>query len=141
MFMILIALQFSLILYHDINAEDTTVWNFIVNLDQWNWSSFIIVLGGLAAAAALVGISAGGAFRFVTDFLVMGPAIAGLASIGVVFINFGNVIRDELIGRFFVGCGGAVSCAPANILTGVIIGPLAFLYAWTVMEWWRGKDV
>lgn len=141
MFMILIALQAAMMLYANGTTSDTDLWTFVWNIDQWGSLAFIVSLGAIAAAIGLTGISSGSVFGFKTDFLVMAPAIAGLISIGVVFTNLGNMIRDELVARVFTACADpSVSCTPATYIVAIIVGPLALYYAWTVVEWWRGKD-
>lgn len=142
MFMILIALQAAMMLYANGSTQDNDLWTFVWNMDNWGSLGFIISLGAIATAIGLTGISSGSIFGFKTDFLVMAPAIGGLISIGVVFTNLANMIRDELIGTFFTACSnpGVASCSPANYVIALTVGPIALYYAWTVVEWWRGKD-
>ena len=139
MFLILIAIQACLILYVDQTPSQTDLWSFVINIQDWSSLGFIITLSAIALAIGLTGISSGSVFGFKTDFLIMGPAIAGLISMGIVFTNLANVIRDELISRVFTGCAVS-SCAPVNWILALTIGPIALYYAWTVIEWWRGKD-
>jgi hypothetical protein len=141
MFMILIAIQFCLIIYMDQDPNQTSIWKFVMNLDNWSSSDVLLIFGGIAAFLLLAGIASGGTFRFVTDFIVLGPVITGLLSIGVVFTNLAGVVRRDLINRFFTSCIGAASCYPATLLTAISIGPFALYYAWCVLEWWRGKDM
>ena len=143
MFLILIALQAALILYA---APMTTVggnslWTFATNIDNWSSLTFVLSLIGIAGGIGLLGIAAGTAFGFKTDFLIFSVAIPGFLLMGSVFINFANVLRDELISRVFVGptCTLA-SCSPATFIVAIIIAPIAFYYVWVVIEWWRGKD-
>ena len=28
----------------------------------------------------------------------------------------------------------------SNLAVSLLVGPLAFYYVWTIVEWWRGKD-
>lgn len=142
MFLILIALQASLLLYHGTETM-TDIWEFVMNIDQWGSLTFILSLTAIALAIGLTGISSGSVFGFKTDFLVMGPAIGGLISIGVVFTQLANIIRDELIGTVFTSClanSSAASCPSANFIVALLVGPFALYYVWTVIEWWRGKD-
>lgn len=145
MFLILIAIQGALLMYHSTTPQNTTIWNFIMNTDKWNTQDFMMIFGGIAAMVALIGISAGGTFRFVSDFLTLGVMVTGLISIGVVFTNLANVLRSELVSRFFPSCIGlngytVATCTPVNLIVGLAIGPWMLYYAWTVIEWWRGKD-
>ena len=136
--MVLIAIQAALILYTDSDADNTDIWTFVTSSDSWKSIGFLITLGSIAAAIGLTGISSGSIFGFKTDFLVMAPAIGGLIGMGVVFTQLAAKMRDELISRVFTGC--ALPCNAVNIILAVTIGPLAFYYAWTVIEWWRGRD-
>ena len=141
MFLILIAIQGCLILYADQTAQDTPIWNFVMNIENWSGTTLFVTLGAIALAIGLSGIASGGSFRFVTDFIVFAPAITGLLTIGVIFTNLASVIRDELIARLFApACVVGASCVPANFIVGILIGPVAFFYAWTVCEWWRSPS-
>ena len=142
MFLILLALQAAIMLYHG-TSQDNDLWNFIMNTDNWSSQNLIISLGAIALAIGLTGISSGSVFGFKTDFLIMAPAIGGLISIGVVFAQLANIIRDELISTVFTACindPSAGACSSANFIVGILIGPFALYYVWTVIEWWRGKD-
>ena len=142
MFFILIALQAGMLLFYNSSSANTQLWDFLWNQDNWTSLGFILTVGALAAGLLLAGITAGTSFRFITDFIVMGPAIVGLISIGVVFTNFTNLIRKELISNIFTECVdlSPIACTPVNFIIAITIGPIAFYYVWTVCEWWRGKD-
>ena len=144
MFLILIAIQACLILYAAPMTAPTggnAVWNFVININNWSSISFLLGLIGIAGGIGLIGIAAGTAFGFKTDFLIFAGAIAGFISMGSIFVNLGNVLRDDLIARVFVGDSCTLaSCAPVTFIIAITIAPVAFFYAWTVIEWWRGKD-
>jgi len=144
LFFIMVAIQASLLMFAQQTPQTTDLWSFMTNIDNWNSLTFILTLVGIAGAIGLVGIAATSLFGFKTDFLMLAPAIAGLISMGVVFINLANVLRDELVSRVFTDCGVSPAalhaCAPVNWILAITIAPLAFFYVWTVMEWWRGKD-
>lgn len=138
MFLVLIAIQACLIIYADPSSLTTDLWTFLINMDNWNNITFIIGLVAIASAIGLTGIVAGTMFGFKTDFLIMAPAIAGLISMGAVFVQLGSSIKSELAARVFPACGAV--CLPANFIIAITLGPVALYYAWTVIEWWRGKD-
>ena len=140
MFLILIVIQASLLIYQAGDTEETDIWKFVWNFNNWSSLTFILSLVGIAAGIGIIGISAGSSFKFVTDFIVMGPAIAGLLSIGVVFTNLGKAMYNELVNRIFTECILTTSCTPATFIIAITLGPLALYYVWTVIEWWRGKD-
>lgn len=140
MFLLLIAIEACLILYTDHATSATALWDFVTHLDQWNNLQWIIALVGLAGAVSLLGITSGSSFRFITDFIVVAPAIAGLISIGVVFVDLANVVGNDLISRFFITCGALSTCPPAIFIIAITIGPIAFFYVWTVISWWRNTD-
>jgi len=139
MFMILIAIQAALIAYANQTPQDTSLWNFVTTPQNWNNTNFILGLVGIAGTIALAGIIAGTIFGFRTDFIIFAGAIAGLISIGSTFVGLYNVLHDELVSRIFIGCG--TSCTPVNWILAITLGPIAFYYVWTVIEWWRGKDI
>ena len=140
MFMILIAIQFCLILYMDQPANNTQLWKFVTGVNNWGTTDLIVLFSTLAGGLLLAGIASGGTFRFVIDFTVVSQAIAMLFGFGVVFMNLESVVRKEFVSRFFPGCP-INTCTPAILLSAIIIGPFALYYLWSVIEWWRGKDV
>ena len=143
MFLVLVAIQACLILYA---APMTTtgggsIWTFMTNIENWSSLTFLLGLIGIAGGIGLLGIAAGTAFGFKTDFLIFAGAIAGFISMGSIFVNLANALRDDLIARIFVGPTCTIaSCAPVTFFVAITIAPVAFFYAWTVIEWWRGKD-
>lgn len=139
MFLILIAIQACLLIYAAPNSLTTDLWTFVTNMDNWNNIDFILALVGIAGAIGLTGIVAGTMFGFKTDFLIFAPAVAGLLSMGVVFTQLASTMRSELISRFFPTCDLS-NCGPVTFIIAITIGPIALYYAWTVIEWWRGKD-
>jgi hypothetical protein len=167
-FLVLIALQASMLIYaaptsmidHCSSAAYTTqddceagggtwyansnsLWNFVTNLDNWNSLGFILGFVGIAAGIGLVGVTAASIFGFKTDFLIFATAIAGFISMGgIVFINLANMIKNELTSKIFTDCvPGVLSCTPVNYIVAVTLGPFAFYYVWTIIEWWKNKDM
>ena len=143
MFLILIALQACLILYASpmTTTGGGNLWTFVTNIENWSSLAFILGLIGIAGGIGLLTIAAGTAFGFKTDFLIFAGAIAGFISMGSIFVNLANVLRDDLIARVFVGATCTLeSCPPVTFIVAVTIAPIAFYYVWTVIEWWRGKD-
>lgn len=142
MFLILIALQACLIIYSDKTPDNTDLWKFVTGMANWSSLGFIVTLTAIAAAVIYGGISPGGFMGFRYDFLIMAPAIGGLIGLGVVFTSLATVIRDELVSRIFTTCdlSTLIGCNPVIFIIAITVGPVAFYYAWTVVEWWRGKD-
>ena len=138
MFLVLLAIQVCLVLYTDQTPSETDLWSFAMNMDNWNTLQFIGTLAAIAGGVGLVGITAASIFGFKTDFLIFAIAIPGIIYMGSVIVNLGNVIRDELVSRVFIGCG--LSCPQANFVLAIVLAPLALIYVWSVVEWWRGKD-
>lgn len=156
MFFILIAIQACLLLYnvpcHSFavdgvtcldNVGNNSLWDFITNLDNWNSLEFILAWFGIAGGIGLVGITAGSVFGFKTDFIILATAIPGFISIGIVFSQLANVVRDQLM-SWFMSAGvttcTAASCPAATFFVAITIAPIAFYFVWTILEWWRGKD-
>jgi hypothetical protein len=141
MFMVLIAIQACLIIYHDPTPENTPIWAFVNSLNQWNTIGFILGIAAIAAGIGLVGITAASVFGFKTDFLIFAPAMFGFITMGIVFTNLAKVIQSDLIGYIFTTCdiNHPINCAPVNLCL-VPLGIVALYYVWTVVEWWRGKD-
>jgi len=143
MFLVLVAIQACLILYAApmTSTGGGSIWTFMTNIESWSSLTFLLGMIGIAGGIGLLGIAAGTAFGFKTDFLIFAGAIAGFISMGSIFVNLANVLRDDLIARVFIGptCTLA-SCPPVTFFIAITIAPVAFFYAWTVVEWWRGKD-
>lgn len=118
-------------------------------MDPTSWSSatFILAIAGIVGSVALaVGLGLSGVGIGVkTDTIIFATFIPGLVAIGSTFLNLYNQIYSELTARFF---GGATvcnqwalgTCGPATFIAGLLVGPIAFFYIWTIIEWWRGKD-
>ena len=142
LFILLIAIQACLMIYTAQDPAETDLWTFIMNMDNWDNLNFILAIVGIAGGIGVIGLAAGSVFGFKTDFLIMASAIYGLISIGVIFTHLANVVRDELISRFFPLCyeGLITNCNIVNLIVALFVGVIAFVYAWTVVEWWRGKD-
>ena len=143
-FFILIALQAGMLLFGNPTTETTTIWEFVTNIDNWNSLKFIVGIGAVALTAYASALAAGNLFGFKTDFLMFAPAVTGFISMGVIIVNFATTIRNDLIARIFSECAYAPytinTCPPVNLILAITVGPLAFYYLWTVVEWWRGKD-
>ena len=144
MFLVLIAIQIALLMYGAPTPENTPIWEFVTNFNNWSALTFITAAIGLAGGVFLVGAAISGLAGFKTDFLILAPVIGGLLSIGVVFANLARVIGNDLTNTFFTTCDidhiTATSCNAPTIILAVLVGVPAFIYAWTVLEWWRGKD-
>jgi hypothetical protein len=163
MFFVLIAIQAVMIIYGSQTlagaGDGGGIWSFIMNMDRWGSLTFTLALVGIAAGIGLVGIIAASTFGFKTDFLIFAPAVAGFISLGVVLTNLAMFLKNQLIDIAFKcdpGLAGTVivngivtpmltyctdsQTYAATFIIGIIIGPLAFYYVWTIVEWWRGKD-
>ena len=142
MFFLLIAIQACLLIYHNPTAEATTIWDFIVGMDQWNSMWFIVTLIGITALVGGIGIAATSLLGVKTDFLIFACAIPGFISMGLIFMNLARVVENELRGRiFYDSCtAGPLGCPPVTLAVGLTIGLIAFYYVWTIIEWWRAKD-
>jgi hypothetical protein len=143
MFLVLIAIQVCLVLYGDQTAADTVIWTFVTGLQSWGTLPFILALVGIAGGIALVGVYAASAFGFKTDFLIFAPAIAGFVSCGIIFTNLAKVLQSSLL-NIFTSCDIAnktwATCGQVDTIVAITIGIPAFIYVWTIIEWWRGKD-
>jgi len=147
MFLVLIAVQACLVLYIGESNEvagSNAIWDLIMNVNNWGNLNFLASLVGVAMGIGLVGIAAASVFGFKTDFLLFGSMITGLIALGSVFISLFNTVRSNLISMIFdsAGCtlADTTSCFEANLVSALIVGPVALYYIWTVIEWWRGKD-
>lgn len=144
MFFILIALQAIMTLYVGADYHSNTdLWTFVTNMDNWNSAVFVLGVFGLALSIGLATIVVGGFLGVKTDFMVFAVAIPGLITMGIVFKNFATFMRDELTSRLAAIDPACLleACPAANWITAVVVGPIAFYYVWTVVEWWRGKDM
>jgi len=143
MFIILIAIQACILLYHDSSPMDNALWTFVNGMDSWGSLDFVLAIFGIAAGLYGVGIAVGTIFGTRTDTLIFASAVAGFLSIGYVFSNLAGIIRAELIGRIFTTCIGQplAFCTPVNLMIAVTIGPFALYYVMTVWDWWKGRDM
>ena len=126
-------------------TESNSLWTFLIQTDKWNSTFFIILMVGMSLTILIPALFIGGAtFRFITDFMVFAPAVGFLIAIGVVFMNLAAFIRSEILARILpTWCmtpGGGL-CPTGVYILAVFVAPFAFYYMWTVIEWWRGRDI
>lgn len=148
LFLVLIAIQAAILIYGggdnaESNPQQNTLWSFVTRMDLWESSNLITVFGTIALALVAGGITSGSYFTQKLDFPIMAAVVGGLLSIGAVFSQLADIFRSELMARVFTACTGTswTACPSANFIVAMVIGPLAFYYAWTVVEWWRAKDM
>jgi len=162
MFFILIVIQAVLIIYANQDpaggGDGGSIWTFIMNMNRWGSKAFTLALIGIAVGIGIVGIIAASMFGFKTDFLIFAPAVFGFISLGVVLTNLAMFLQSQLI-ALALSCEGVTGttivkgivtssyeyCMSSQtylstFIVGLIVGPLAFYYVWTIIEWWRGKD-
>jgi len=143
MLIILICIQFCLILYSDQTVQATDTWELVTNSANWNNTTFILSIIGIAGSIGLVGIVAGSIFGFKTDFIIFAIAIPGLISLGLPFVNLYNVLSSEITSRFFPGCGVGIAtgCNITNLILATTLGAVFVFYVFTVIDWWRNRDM
>jgi len=137
MFIILIALQASMLIYHTSEAAPTSIWQFVVNPTMWAGTDWIIAFAGVATLLGAIGIVGGTVFGIKTDTVIFAPLVFGLMTMGAIFVKLYDLIQSELVARVF---GGGLGLVPSMFISGIIVGPWALYYVWSVIEWWRGKD-
>jgi hypothetical protein len=140
MLIFLIAVALALVIYIGPDATNYPLRNnvlflFITNSTGWSSTQILTDLIGVAATVGLAGIIAGSVFGFKTDFLLLSTMVGGLLLIGSILISLNVVFTSQMASIF--GCTDLTTCDPANWVTWIVIAPIAFLYVWTVLEWWR----
>lgn len=117
-----------------------SVWEIVTNPDRWNSLTFIATFVLVAGALGAIGAIAGTYFGFTTDFIVFAPLVASLAAMGVVLTNLYTTLFGPLVSMF--GCSSLTGqCAQTvRYILIPLVGIPAFIYFWTLIEWWRGKE-
>lgn len=132
----------------NLTTNETAIWEFFINPTNWNGSTFITILIGVGAIAA---ISTVAAWATKSD-------IALLISVFIVIINAGvipivaiwQVIHRELWGIFCSGSlNGSIDLASAScqgspyttatLFTAIIVGPIALAWVFACIEWWTQR--
>jgi len=142
--MIALLVQACLILYGTSTDTSGNIYSLIVNPSGWESNWMVLSLLAVALFTTTSGIAAGTIFGFKTDFLLFGTTISGLlALLAVPLINLWQVAYMEFIAVFMPGCGAGVEfgCAQADLIVGVLFGPILIMVIWTVVDWWRGRDM
>jgi hypothetical protein len=121
-------------------ASTNALWGFITNIKDWGTLDFVLAFVGLSATLIATGIIAGSVFGFKTDFIIFAGAISGIISIGSVFVQLASIIMKDINTLFTDGARICNNCGPSVLITALIVGPFAFYYFWTVLDWWRGRD-
>jgi hypothetical protein len=135
------------------SCESPSLWKLFFNPTgvPLGDGEFILVFIGLAGALAVfAGIALTTIFGTRTDTQLFAPMVGGLIITGaVIFINLYNFLQREIINLFFISetsvCRiaetGTVSCPVVQIILAISLMPFLFIYIWSVLEWWRGKDM
>jgi len=134
-FLIIIALQFSLILFSgnpDLAHQDTSIFGFIKNPTNWNNTSFITFLG-VSAAMLAAGALVGSVF-FKPDILVFAGMITTFISWAIPIGSLWQLIYDASINTFGATTGNAW------VFASLFSTPLIILAIFTIIGWWRGNS-
>jgi hypothetical protein len=141
-FLTLIGIQIALCLYLGIDSPATAMWDLITH--PFKFSSTDWILSSLAIVATVgwvTAITVGQVFGFKTDFIIFAPAIPGLLSVLLIAEQLWTALEGKLYPLFCNTANVSITCPTVQWILWLTISPLIFYYAWTVLEWWRGKDV
>lgn len=129
----IVAIEFALVMFLGATPIGGTLW-FLVTAQGFDWdaSSLVALLGDTMLLLAASGAIIGAALGFKYDFLIF----AGIAG---TFLSFGACIFDlyATISTNFPNVGSELYPINASLL---IIGPLALIFYYGVMKFWRGND-
>jgi hypothetical protein len=134
-------------IYFNTDIIHNAMFSVIMNPESLSTSDLLLIFTGVAATVFVATITVGSIFGFKTDFIILAPVIAGILGIVTVFTQLAGILRSDF--GYFFGCHNLATNAlqqacmfnPAiNIIIALLVGIPAFLFIWTVIDWWRGKD-
>ena len=121
----------------------STIWTFLLGISNNNtdteWFKYLF---GMSLGVILVGAVAGTFVGIrITDFILFAGLVGTVLLFVSIFGVFSAIMRNELVGRFgsLTGCSFA-SCPLIDYTIAVTVAVFAFMYVWTVLDWWRLKD-
>lgn len=122
-----IAVQFVLIFTGASEIPGSSLWDIFINPAEWNKLSLLSLMQDsmlIIGAGALIG-----GLIIKNDLMVFSGLSGVLFTFGISLYNLWQQIAKE---PSFGGAGETIAS--------FIVGPLVFLYIFTVIEWWRGRD-
>lgn len=143
-FMILIILQGSIILYDQVFADDykltayedndTSLWNFATDPTGWRDTQFLAFLFAILATGA-VATFVGAVVGYKGDMILFFGLFTFFLGLGSVpILSLYNVItRDPAL----FGCAATGVCYPSLLTWTFTGGILAVFYVLAVLDWWR----
>lgn len=132
----------------NLTTNETAIWSFFVDPTSWRSSTFITILIGVGAIAA---ISTVAAWATKSDIALLISVFILIINAGVIpIIAIWQVIHRELWAMF---CSGTLSptielsqeaCqgdpyTTATIFTALIVGPIALAWVFACVEWWTQR--
>lgn len=127
LFIIILVIQLSFIIFDARTVEDTPIFGFIKNPTNWSSSLLITIIAGIAALAAISGTWVGGLIIGKTDVVIFGGFVAVMILWMTPIASFWNLLYEE------VGLFGDANWIVASILT----LPLCVYAIFTTLNWWR----
>jgi len=133
LWMIMVALQFTLMAFGNIAYEDTALFTFILSPTDWSGTALLFSFVGIAAA--LAGIALVGSVIFgKTDTLVFAGVVSSFVSFCIPIGSLWQVIYRE-IGIF--GVESVQGITMSAYAASALVAPLAIISIVTILNWWR----
>jgi hypothetical protein len=133
LWMIMVALQFTLVVFGYINYGNTALFQFILNPTDWSGTTLLFSFVGIATALASIAL-VGSVIFGKTDTLIFAGVVGSFISFCIPIGTLWQVIAGE-IGIF--GNETVRGIAINNLVASVIVAPLAILSIATILNWWR----
>lgn len=133
LFLIVIAIQVSLLMFDMSYQEDTALFGFVKNPTNWSNTLFITLFGLAAAGITLAGAFVGSMIFGKTDIMLFAGMVATLIGFAIPITSLWQLISGE-VGLF----GGNI--AAAQFTATILTAPLLLLAIFTIVNWWRGNS-
>jgi len=133
LWVIMVALQFTLMAFGNIAYGDTALFTFILTPFNWEADTLIVFLG--ATALTLISTALVGSIIFgKTDTIIFAGVVGSFITFCVPIGSLWQVIYRE-IGIFGVETVQGVTMS--GFVASVLVAPLAILSIATILNWWR----
>lgn len=131
-FLIVIAIQFSVMMYGSSVQQNTALFGFIQNPTDWSNTTFITMFG--LVAIGIAGVVFVGAMIFgKTDTMIFASTTMILVGFAIPITSLWQLIYEER-GMF----GG--SAVASGYVASLLVAPLIILAIFSIINWWRGNS-
>lgn len=128
MLLFIVAINLSIVIFVGGNVPFSSLWDLIVNPQNWSNLSLMGLIGDAVALSAVVGIVVG-SFWTKSDFLVFAGITGVFLSFGISFAElYSRLNQWEVLGQ------------SNSYIALIFAAPLVITYIYVILKFWRNAD-